>query len=323
MEASEARSIPVADIQPCPLFEGLTATGTELGPVSRRLANDGLPKPLLVRPSPGKEGSKYELIWGEKWLAAAKQLGWATIPSRIETLSDQQALLAGLREAAGRGELTPVARARAYRRLREAPFNLSFKQIARELRLKDATSVRRFDHLLLQPQTILDLLSQGRLNEGHVRYLDRLPDLRRRVALAKRAARGTWSIARLRERVGSLPRRTGQRRPSGGGYDYNGFHLVRDGERILFSGRDFRFSRESPAAFASALQSALESFIQNHMAEEMAAALKEIEKAIASSPAVANSPSPASSAAGQKRGVDPLAVIKGLEELNKKFGNLK
>lgn len=50
--------------------------------------------------------------------------------------------------------------------------------------------------------------------------------------------------------------------------------------RILFSSRDFRVSRESAATYASAL----ESFIQNRMAEETAPALKEIEKALASSP---------------------------------------
>ena len=291
--------------------------------VAERLAKDGLPKPLLVRRSPGKEGSKYELIWGGSWLAAAKRLGWSTISSRIETLSDQQALVAGLREAAVRGELTAVARARGVRRLHEAPFNLSFGQIAAEMGLKGPTSVRRLDGLLLQPQAILDLVSQRLLNEGHVRYLARVQDPRKRVRLAKRAARGTWSVSRLGERVGRLPQRSSPSRPSAKGYDYSGFHLVRDGNRILFSGRDFDFSRESPATYASTLQTALESFIQNHMAEETAAALKELEKAIASSaasnPSAPTPPAPAKPA----RGVDPEAAIKGLEELTKKFGNFE
>ena len=282
MDASEARSIPVDEIRPCPLLGETTLDRTQVASLVDRLSKQGLPKPVLVRPSPGKTGAGYELICGGSWLAAAKQLGWPTIACRIESLSDQQALVTGLREAAT-GELNPVARARGYRRLREAPFNLSFKQIADALELKDATSVRRFDALLLQPQEILDLLSQEVLHEGHLRYLNRVTDPRYRVALAKRAAKGAWSIARLRSRIQQPGRTTTARRGSGQGYDYNGFHLVRDGDRILFSGRDFYFARESAAAYASALRTALESFIKNHMADEMAAAMREIERALESS----------------------------------------
>jgi hypothetical protein len=207
--------------------------------------------------------------------------------------------------------------------LHEAPFNLSFRQIATALGLKGATSVRRLDRLLLQPQGILDLLSRRLLNEGHVRYLNRVADPRKRIRLAKRAAKGAWSIGRLRERVGRLPQRANPRRPSRAGYEYNGFHLVRDGDRILFSGRDFYFSRESPATYAAALKTALESFIQNHMAKETAAALKEIEKALAPSQVPNPSPPASSAAAKQARGVDPLAAIEGLAELTKKFGKFE
>ena len=167
----------------------------------------------------------------------------------------------------------------------------------------------------------MDLVSQRVLNEGHVRYLVRVRDPRQRVRLARRAAREGWSLGRLGKRVGRLVQRSTPQRPNAKGYDYNGFHLICDGNRILFSGRNFDFSRESPAAYASALKTALESFIQNHMAEETAAALKEIEKALASSPP--NSPPTASSTSAQTaRGVDPLAAMKGLEELKKKFGKL-
>ena len=282
MEASETRSIPVADIGPCPLL-GKTNLERTQGSLADRLAKGGLPKPLLVRPSAEQKGPPYELIWGESWLVAAKQLGWTTIASRVETLSDEQALLAALREAAATGELNPVARARGYHRLREPPFNLSYKKIAAALGLKGPTSVQRFDALLLQPQPILDLLSQGRLHEGHLRYLNRVLDARDRVALAKRAAKGAWSMSRLRRRVGQPIRKGPARGVAGQGYDYNGFHLVRDGQRILFSGHDFYFARESPATYASALQTALESFIKNHMAEEIEAAMREIQRALESS----------------------------------------
>jgi hypothetical protein len=64
MRAPEARSIPVADIQPCPLLEGMAVTDEDIASAADRLSKEGLPKPLLVRPLAGKESSKYELIWG-------------------------------------------------------------------------------------------------------------------------------------------------------------------------------------------------------------------------------------------------------------------
>jgi ParB/RepB/Spo0J family partition protein len=284
MEAREIQKIPVAEIRPCPLLGDTTIAEKRIAPLAQRLSKRGLEKPLLVRPSAEKGSPQYELIWGAAWLAAAKQLGWPTIGGRVETLSDQQALVTGLREATATGELSAVARAKGYRRLHEAPFKLSFKQIAAELGLKDAISVRRFVGLLNQPPEILDLLSQRLLHEGHLRYLNRLTDPGKRVALAKRAAKGAWSVARLRKHVGRPRRRAAVSGSRVKGYDYNGFRLVREGDRIFFSGRDFQLSRESPAKFARELQVALECFIRDHMAEETAAALRELQRALESSP---------------------------------------
>jgi hypothetical protein len=121
------------------------------------------------------------------------------------------------------------------------------------------------------------------LHEGHLRYLNRMTNAGKRVALAKRAAKGEWSVARLRKHVGRPRRRGGASGSPDKGYDYNGFHLVREGDRILFSGREFQFSRESPAKFGRELQVALECFIRDHLAEETAAALREIQRALESS----------------------------------------
>lgn len=283
MESSETQKIPVAEIRPCPLFGDTTIAEKQIALLTARLSKRGFEKPILVRPSADKGGPKYELISGAASLAAAKQLGWPTIPGRIEPLSDQQALVAGLRDGTESGELSAVARAKGYRQLHEPPFKLSFKQIATELGLKDSVSVRRFAGLLDQPPEILDLLSHRRLHEGHLRYLNRVMNPVKRAALAKRAAAAQWSVARLRKHVGVPRRRASLGRSPGKGYDYNGFHLVREGDRILFSGRDFQFSRESPAKFTQELQAALESFIRDHMAEETAAALRELERALQSS----------------------------------------
>src|SRR5260370_33940083 len=133
MDASETRKIPVAETRPCRLLGETTIPEKQIASLAKRLLKRGLEKPLLVRPSSENGSPKYELICGAAWLAAAKQLGWPTISSCIETLSDQQALVTGLREGTATGELSAIARARGYRRLHEAPFKLSFKQIATEL----------------------------------------------------------------------------------------------------------------------------------------------------------------------------------------------
>jgi ParB/RepB/Spo0J family partition protein len=275
----EAQNVPIGEIRPSSLSADAAAGEERIASLAERLSKRGLEKPLLLRPSANKDGPKYELIWGGAWLAAAKQLGWPSVAGRVENLSDQEALITGLREATAAGELSPVARAKGYRRLHEAPFKLSFTQIAIELGLKDPITVRRFAGLLSQPPEILELLSRRQLHEGHLRYLNRVTDPAKRVALAKRVAKGAWSVARVRKHVRG-PRRQAAARVvgRGEGYDYNGFHLVRSCDRIFFSGRDFQFSRESPAKFAGELQAALESFIRDHMAEETAAALKKIEE---------------------------------------------
>src|SRR5215469_4580975 len=144
MEASDTQDIPLAHIRRCPVLPAWSIEENELARCVSRLSKCGLERPLLLRPAKDlRDGARFELVWGELWLAAARQLGWATIASRVEDLSDQQALINGLREASEAGELSSFARAKGYRKLLDPPFQLSTKQIAVEMGLKDATSVRR------------------------------------------------------------------------------------------------------------------------------------------------------------------------------------
>jgi ParB/RepB/Spo0J family partition protein len=74
---------------------------TELAELQASLQKFGLLEPILVQPIPGKrQGFRYRLVAGFRRVAAAKALGWDTIPARVldRPLSDDERIAVQLTE---------------------------------------------------------------------------------------------------------------------------------------------------------------------------------------------------------------------------------
>jgi len=198
-DPSQVRPIPIADIVPNPFQPRRDFSEEELGDLTSSLRENGLLQPIVVRPAPGGEPGRFELVAGERRWRAALRLGWKEIPATVRVMDDRTLLVLALVENLQRSELSPIEEAEGLHRLAE-DFSLSQQQIADVLG-RDRSTVANTIRLLQLPASVRQLVSEGRLSAGHARALLGLEHDHRLVALAEQAAVEGWSVREVEERV--------------------------------------------------------------------------------------------------------------------------
>jgi ParB/RepB/Spo0J family partition protein len=177
--------------------------------LAESLTAHGLLQPVVVRVrAPGK----YELIAGHRRVAAARQLGWASIQAVVRSADEDNAYLLTLVENLQRSDLTPREEADALAVLiRQRGWTT--RQVAAEIHRSQpfvSKRLRVFEDDMLAPAVLGDQLSLSSAEE-----LLTVPD-RYRYDLLARAVKGGWEHAEVRAAVRERrfeSNRTGSRRP--------------------------------------------------------------------------------------------------------------
>lgn len=125
----------------------------------------GVLQPIVVT----KEGSKYQIVAGERRWRASKLAGLETIPVIIRTLDNQNKLEMMIIENAQREDLTPIELATAYAKLKEQ-FNLTNTEISQRVG-KSPSSVVNTMRLLKLPEEAKQAMQEHHLMEGPMRPL--------------------------------------------------------------------------------------------------------------------------------------------------------
>lgn len=153
----------------------------------------GVIQPILVR----RTGSRYAIIAGERRWRASRTAGMTEIPAIIREWDEVRRLEAALVENLQRDDLNPIEEARGVGRLIE---QCGLTQEAAAERLgKSRPAVANLLRLLTLPESVQNMLEDGRLSAGHGRALASLPrDMQLR--LAQLAAAQGWSVRQM-ERI--------------------------------------------------------------------------------------------------------------------------
>ena len=130
------------------------------------IKNQGVLSPILVRELGLNE---FEVIAGERRLRASKMAGLKTIPCLVDQKKDQDALVSALIENLQREDLNPVEEARGLDRLKRE-FGLTQDEVATSTG-KARSTVANSLRILSLPQSVLDLLAQGKIEKGHAKLL--------------------------------------------------------------------------------------------------------------------------------------------------------
>lgn len=197
-------AIQLGDIVPSPYQPRMQIAPDALQELAASLAETGLLQPIVVRPL----SQGYELVTGERRWRAAQQLGWATIPAIIRSLTDEAAGALAMIENLQREDLTPVEEALGYRRLLHQ-FGWTQAELGRRIG-KSQSSVANKLRLLRLPDSVLARVGPQGLTERHARALLRLPDAEAQDEMAAAMEKHGWKVDESERRVEAWLQKDGE-----------------------------------------------------------------------------------------------------------------
>ena len=209
----EAINVPINNIKPNPHQPRREFDRLALQDLALSIMEYGLMQPISVRQiSP----FDYELIAGERRLAACKNLGMTYIPAIVMAASPTDSAILALVENIQRENLTYIEEAEAFSKL-ICEHGLTQEELADKLGKSQSTIANKIRILKLSEE-VRGLLAEKNLTERHARALLRLPEEKQQMRALKLIIERGLNVAKteeLVERLLSAPAKTVVARPAG------------------------------------------------------------------------------------------------------------
>ena len=170
IERSEANKedinfIEIDEIAPNESQPRKTFNKEKLEELARSIKTHGVIQPIVVR----KQGSHYEVVAGERRWRAARIAGLSEVPCIVRELTDEQNMLVAIIENVQREDLNPIEEARGIRAMIE-DYELTQDEVAKAVS-KSRPYITNALRMLKLPDTVLDMVSAGKLSAGHARAI--------------------------------------------------------------------------------------------------------------------------------------------------------
>jgi len=173
---------------------------TDLAELAASLAEHGLVQPVVVRAT----GERYQLIAGQRRLAAARRLGWEKVLVRVLDVDDRQMSEIAIVENLQRRDLDALEKAASFRQYL-ATWNCTQEELAKRLSI-DRSTVANLIRLLDLPDTVQEKLRSGAISMGHARAILPLGDEVEQTRLAERVAAEGLSVRTIEAEVQEILR---------------------------------------------------------------------------------------------------------------------
>ncbi|NCX97362.1 MAG: ParB/RepB/Spo0J family partition protein [Planctomycetia bacterium] len=206
-EAEEAAAtlptndLAVAVVDPNPWQPRTVLGDADLAELADSLREHGLVQPIVVR----ARGDRYQLIAGQRRLAAARKLGWERVPARVLEVEDRQMAEIAIVENLQRRDLDALEKAASFKQYL-ATWGCTQEELAKRLSI-DRSHVANLIRLLELPEAVQRKLREGKLSMGHARALLPLGDEAEQVRLADRVAAEGLSVRAVETEIQELLRR--------------------------------------------------------------------------------------------------------------------
>ncbi len=160
--------IPISKLRANPLQPRRLFNKESINELAASIKSKGLVQPILVRPSEKNPGD-YEIIAGERRWRAAQIAQLHEMPAVIKNLNDVESLEIAIIENVQRSDLTVIEEATGYKKLIES-YGHTQEQLS-EIVGKSRSHVANIMRLLTLPQSIQDMITEGKISAGHARAI--------------------------------------------------------------------------------------------------------------------------------------------------------
>ena len=160
--------IPIANLKPSPSQPRRLFNKNSINELADSIKAKGLVQPLVVRPSPSDSNS-YEIIAGERRWRAAQIAQLHEVSVVIRNFNDTEALEIAIIENVQRSDLSPIEEAAGYKRLIENHGHT--QEDLSGIVGKSRSHIANIIRLLSLPQSIQDMITEGKISSGHARAI--------------------------------------------------------------------------------------------------------------------------------------------------------
>ena len=200
-----AAALPVNEVDPAlvdpnPWQPRSVVDDGALAELTASLGEHGLLQPIVVR----ARSDRYQLIAGQRRLAAARRLGWAKLPVRVLDVDDRQMSEIAIVENLQRRDLDALEKAVSFKTYLAA-WGCTQDELAKRLSI-DRSSVTNLIRLLELPEGVQQRLRAGEISMGHARALLPLGDEHEQVKLAQRIVTEGLSVRAIEGQVQEILR---------------------------------------------------------------------------------------------------------------------
>lgn len=193
--------IAVGAVDPNPWQPRSVLGDADLVELADSIREHGLVQPIVVR----SRGDRYQLIAGQRRLAAARKLGWERVPARVLDVEDRQMAEIAIVENLQRRDLDALEKAASFKQYLST-WGCTQEELAKRLSI-DRSHVANLIRLLELPPSVQQKLREGKLSMGHARALLPLGDEDEQVRLADRVASEGLSVRAVETEIQEILRR--------------------------------------------------------------------------------------------------------------------
>ena len=159
-------TVPVESVFPNPDQPRKRFAKENLDDLAASIKEKGVIQPLIVRAA---TGGKYEIVAGERRWRAAQMAQLHELPVIVREFSDTEVLEVAIIENIQRADLNAIEEAEGYRQLMEK-FGHTQEKMAEALG-KSRSHIANLLRLLNLPPSVLEMVRDGQLSNGHARAL--------------------------------------------------------------------------------------------------------------------------------------------------------
>ena len=194
--AKKLRMVAIDQLAPNPYQPRRSFSDETINELAASIKEHGLIQPLVVR----QKGSQLMIVAGERRYRAARQAGLEYLPVvTIDDMDDSRMLEIALIENIQREDLNPLETADAYRTLMER-CGLTQNELAARVG-KSRAAVANQMRLLTLPDSVKQMIRDGRLTEGHARAMLGMDNEEQMLELARRVADNSLSVRVVEQEV--------------------------------------------------------------------------------------------------------------------------